>query len=190
MSATAQPDTDDLRRATLWSTAVCAGVFAVLLVTFGLVLSPVDLDDGGCNTSLAPSAFRDALGPLHLLAAIVISASIWALAAARRGRDRPGTPTLVVLGAAWVYIGACWAEHDLFTPAGVVGVFGGPSVGLAGLAILAVTTVLVARSRAPRELRWRRHAAAAQVLLWGALVLGLPASLGYAWLSGADAFCF
>jgi hypothetical protein len=92
--------------------------------------------------------------------------------------------------SSWVYIGACWAEHELFTPAGFVGVFGGPSVGLAGLAILAVMTVLVARSRAPRELRWRRHAAAAQVLLWGSLVLGLPASLGYAWLSGADAFCF
>ena len=190
MSTTAgEPATGDLRRATIVTTAVCAGVFAVLLLTFWVVLSPVDADDG-CNTTLAPSAFRDALGPVHLVAAGVLSACLWALGAARRGSDRPNVVTMLALGALWIYVGACWADNDLFAPAGFAGVFGGPSIGLTGLVILAVTTAVAGRSRAPRELRWRRHAASAQVLLWGALVLGLPASMGYAWLSGADGFCF
>lgn len=160
----------------------------VLLVTFWVLLAPVE--DSGCNTALLPSDFRDALAPVHLAAAVVLSACLWALGAARRGAETPGGATLVVLGAVWVYIGACWADHDLFGVAGFVGVFGGPTVGLVGLFALGVRSLALSRSPAPADERWRRHALSAQVLVWGCLLLGLPASIGYAWLRGADAFCF
>jgi hypothetical protein len=177
-----------VRVATVASAAACATLAVILLVTFWVLLSPVD--GGACNTSLLPSAFRDALGPVHLGGAIALSACLWALGAARREAATPGPVTLVCLGAVWVYIGACWADPDLFDVAGFFGVLGGPTIGLVGLLVLGVRTIVLMRSASPADERWRRHALSTQVLVWGCLLLGLPASMGYAWLRGAEAFCF
>lgn len=56
--------------------------------------------------------------------------------------------------------------------------------------MLAIRTAVVAASVDDEARRWRRHAATTQVLLWGALLIALPASLAFAWLRGASLFCF
>jgi hypothetical protein len=177
-----------VRTATVATAGACAVVAGVLLVTFWGLLTPPPGD--GCNTSLRPSTFRDALGPIHLAGALVLSACLWALGTVRRESTTPGPLTLLVLAAVWVYIGVCWKENELFGFAGFVGVFLGPTIGLVGLVVLGVRTVAVERSPKHPEQRWRRHAATAQTLVWGCLLLGLPASMSFAWMRGADPFCF
>jgi hypothetical protein len=68
-----------------------------------------------------------------------------------------------------------------------------PRGGLPGrptLLGLVAVWAYVGASQRPDDSRWSDHARSAQFLLWGALLLGLPASLAYAWLTGAKPFCF
>ena len=56
--------------------------------------------------------------------------------------------------------------------------------------MLVLRTVVALRSPQLTPTRWQHHALATQVPLWGALLIALPANLTYAWLSGANFFCF
>ena len=49
---------------------------------------------------------------------------------------------------------------------------------------------MTARSGWLADERARAHAQTARWLLWLGLLLGLPASSAYAWLSGVSVFCF
>src|ERR687885_2119482 len=90
-----------LRRTTVASLTVGLLVAAGLLVTFRVLLHPVQSD--GCTTSLLASPFKTALVPAHIAAAAVLSACVWMLSARRRRARLPGRPTLWFLSAAWVY---------------------------------------------------------------------------------------
>lgn len=181
-------DVDDLREVTLGSLAVALGIAAGLVLTFWVVLHPVELTS--CNSSLPDSNFKRALIPAHLIAALVASACLWMVSAARRGEDMPGAGTLVALGLAWIYIGVSIADPDVFAIAAIVGIFGAPTLGLAIVGVLGVRAIITSKSKQPVESRWADHARSMQVLLWVGLLLGLPANLSYAWLSGASPFCF
>jgi hypothetical protein len=168
--------------------AIAAGL---VVVTFWVALDPVVEEARDCSTNLLPSAFKSALVPVHLLALAIVSAAVWSLGAARSAAMRPGRPTIAALAAVWVYVAACLFAPDLFGIAALVGVFGGPTVGLAALLVLAVRALMTAHSTSlPPEDRWRDYASTTLALGWGALLLGIPASLSYAWLRGADPFCF
>jgi hypothetical protein len=144
-----------------------------------------------CNTSLAASTFKDALVPVHLLALAIVSAALWSLAAARTASERPGRVTMAALTLVWVYVGVCLFVPGLFGIAALIGVFGGPTVGLTALLVLAVRAFLTYRSTSlSGDARQDDYAITALGLAWGALLLGIPASIAYAWLRGADPFCF
>lgn len=181
-------DVDDLREVTLGSLAVALGVAAGLVLTFWVVLHPLDLP--GCHLSLPESDFKRALVPGHLLAAVAASGCLWLVSAARRGSDMPGVATLLGLGAVWAYIGLSLADLHVFAAAALVGVFGAPTFGLVIVCVVAVRALIIGRSPVPVEARWADHARSIQVLLWTGLVIGLPGSLAYAWLNGASPFCF
>jgi len=78
----------------------------------------------------------------------------------------------------------------LFAPVGIVIVFGGPILGPLVALVLVIKTVVTLCARLPPEQRRREHAETARWLLWAALLLGVPASATYAWLSGVSLFCF
>jgi hypothetical protein len=179
---------DGLRRATAGSLMAAVLVAACLVVTFAVLLHPPE--PVSCNTSLLDSPFRTALVPVHLAAAAVLSLCLWVLSAHGRGARIPGRPTLWALAGVWAYALASVAEHDLFGVIGMVAVVAAPTIGLVALVVLIVRALLVERSAAPPRARWLDHARSTQLLLWGGLVLGLPASVSYAWLSGASFFCF
>lgn len=185
---TSSMDVDDLRDVTIGTLAVALGVAAGLLLTFWVVLDPPDLP--GCLADLPDSDYKSALVPAHLLALLAASGCIWLLDAARRGREMPGTLTLVALAAVWVYVGLCLADTNIFVVGALLGVFAGPTLGLVILFVVSVRALATARSSADAELRWQQHSFSVEVLLWTALVLGVPCSLSYAWLNGADLFCF
>ena len=79
----------------------------------------------------------------------------------------------------------------VFEPVGFVAVFAAPTLGSLAVLALLIRTLVTARSgrarepsapaRTPQTARW---------LLWLGLLLGLPASAAYAWLSAASVFCF
>jgi hypothetical protein len=170
------------RRPSLLPLAVGALALAGVVVLFQSILVPVR---DGCNTSLVPSTFATALGPAHLAAAGVLAACIWVTSG-----PRPGPWTRRGLAAALTYALASVAVPAVFWPVGFVAVFAAPTVGALALLALLIRTVVVARSGwAPAE-RARAHAMTARRLLWGGLLLGLPASVAYAWLSAVSAFCF
>jgi hypothetical protein len=173
-----------VRRVTLSSLAVVLVVAAALIVTFWVALEPVQIE--GCHTRLAESTFKSALIPVHVAAMAVLAVFAWLISARRRGRALPGHPTLGALAAGWLYVAASLADHDLFGLLGLVAVVAAPTVGLLGVVALLVRTLVALRGGAD----WGDHAFSVQVLLWGALVIGLPANLAYAWSSGADFFCF
>jgi hypothetical protein len=179
---------DALRRTTVASLTVGVLVAAGLVVTFWLLLHPVQSD--GCTTSLLASPFKTALVPAHLAAAAALSVCVWMLSASRRRRRLPAKPTVWFLSAAWVYELASVIDHELFGPAAMASVIAAPTVGLLGLLMLVLRTVVALRSPQLAPTRWQHHAFATQVLLWGAFLIGLPANLTYAWLSGANFFCF
>jgi hypothetical protein len=174
-----------VRRIALSSLAAVTLVAAAVLMTFWVALRPVDV--GGCHTSLAPSAFTSALIPVHVVAAAVLSAFAWALSARRRGRTLPGRPTLYALIAGWAYVLASLAKHGLFGLLAITAMVAAPTIGVLGALALLVRTLIALRAPAPA---WSDHAFSVQVLLWGALLIGLPANLAYAWSGGADIFCF
>src|SRR3954469_18337747 len=78
-------DVDDVREVTIGSLAVAPGGTAGLVLTFWVVLHPVELQ--GCNSSRPGSDFKRALVPAHVLAAFAASACLWLVSAARRGRE-------------------------------------------------------------------------------------------------------
>src|SRR5919107_4735953 len=84
-----------LRRTTVVSLTVGVLVATGLVVTFWVLLHPVQSD--GCTTSLLASPFKTALVPAHLAAAAVLSVCVWMLSARRRRRRLPGKPTLSFL---------------------------------------------------------------------------------------------
>jgi hypothetical protein len=141
--------------------ATVAGVAVVLGLTFWVVLEPRSA--AGCNTSLAPGAYRDALVPLHLAAAVVLGACAWFLSPRRR--------TAIALTAVAVYVVASLIAEDGFVVAAIAGlVLGWPAAIVAPIAAL-----------------WRRSP---QILVWAALLLVLPGHFVAAWDRGADWFCF
>ena len=166
------------RQPTLLPLAIGALALAGVIVLFQSILEPARYD--GCNTSLVPSTFASALVPAHLAAAVVLAACIWVVSG-----PRPGPWTSSGLAAALTYALASVAVPDLFQLVGFVAVFVAPTLG--SLAVLALLVRAVVTAPAERA---RAHAQTARWLLWLGLLLGLPASLSYAWLSGANAFCF
>ena len=162
---------DALRRTTLTTVAACGAVGAGLWLLFGVLLEPVR---DGCNTSLIDSPYATALVPAHLAAAGVLTVVLWTRA------------PRAALFAVWVVIAACLVFPGLFGWIGFVAVFAGPLLGLPALVALAIGAAVSAR----RPDRWEKLATISTVLAWGALLLGLPASLATAWLEGASPFCF
>jgi hypothetical protein len=123
--------------------------------------------------------------PVHLAAAVVLAGCIWAASG-----PRPGPWTRRGLAATLTFALVCVVVPDVFGIVGFVAVFAAPTVGSAAVLALLIRAVVTARSGwAPAE-RARAHAGTARGLLWLGLLLGLPASVSYAWLSGASAFCF
>jgi uncharacterized membrane protein len=171
---------EDLRRATCTALAGAGAAAAAVGLAFWVVLQPAE--SVSCNTALLDSAFKTALAPVHVAAAAVLSACLLVLS---RGR-----PTAFALGAVWAGVLAGLAVPAVFAPFAVAGAVLGPTLGPLALLVLLVRTVLLERSSAPPEQRWADHARTAQILLWGALLVGLPASYAHAWLSGASFFCF
>jgi hypothetical protein len=170
------------RRPTLGPLAVGALALAGVVLLFQAILEPVR---DGCNTSLIPSTFATALVPVHLAAAVVLAACIWTASG-----PRPGPWTRRGLAATLTFALVCVAVPDVFGIVGFVAVFAAPMLGPVALLALLIRAAVTARSgRAPAE-RARAHAQTARGLLWLGLLLGLPASVSYAWLSGASAFCF
>ena len=170
------------RQPTLLPFAIGALALAGVVVLFQSILEPVR---DGCNTSLVPSTFESALAPAHLAAAGVLAACIWVISG-----PRPGPWTRRGLAAALTYALVSVAVPELFEPIGFVAVFAAPTVGLLAVLALAIRALVTAGSSlAPAE-RARAYAQTARWLLWLGLVLGLPASVAYAWLSGVSVFCF
>jgi hypothetical protein len=171
------------RQPTLLPLAVGALALATVVVLFQEILHP--LGDDGCNTTLLPSTFATALAPAHLAAAAVLAACIWVASG-----PRPGPWVRRGLTAALAYGVASAAVPGAFAPVGIVVVFGGPVLGPLVALVLVIRTVVTVCARLPREQRRREHAETARWLLWAALLLGVPASATYAWLSGVSLFCF
>jgi hypothetical protein len=162
--------------------AVGALALGGVVILFQSILEPVR---DGCNTSLVPSTFATALVPAHLAAAVVLAGCIWAIS----GPD-PGPWTRRGLAAALTYAVASAAVPALFTPVGFVAVFAAPTVGSLAVLALAIRTLVTMRSGWPAAERAREHAKTARWLLWLGLLLGLPASVAYAWLNAVSVFCF
>jgi hypothetical protein len=169
------------RQSTLIPLAIGALALAAVVVLFQSILDPVR---DGCNTSLVPSTFASALAPAHVVAAAVLAACIWAMSG-----PRPGPWTRRGLAAALTYALACLVP-GVFLPVGFVAVFAAPTIGSLAVLALLIRTLVVARSAWPIEARARAHAETARWLLWGGLLLALPASAAYAWLDGVSVFCF
>jgi hypothetical protein len=170
-------------RPTLLPLAVGALALAAVVVLFQSILEPVT--DAGCNTSLLPSTFATALGPVHLAAAVVLAGCIWVM-----NGPRPGPWTRRGLAAALSYALASAVVPGIFAPVVFVVVFGAPVIGPLAVFALLVRTLLTARSGLPASERAHEHAETARWLLWFGLLLGVPASAAYAWLSGVSLFCF
>jgi hypothetical protein len=171
------------QRSTLLPLAVGALALSAVVVVFQSILEPAR--DDGCNTSLFPSPFATALAPAHVAAAVVLAACIWWASG-----PRPGPWIRRGLAAALAYGLASAAVPGLFAPVGLVIVFGGPVLGPLVVLVLVIRTLVTVCARLPREARDREHAETARWLLWAALLLGVPASATYAWLSGVSLFCF
>jgi hypothetical protein len=171
------------RRPTFLPLVVGALALAAVVVLFQSILEPVTTD--GCNTSLVPSTFATVLGPAHLAAAVVLAACIWAMSG-----PRPGPWIRRGLAAALTYALACAAVPGVFAPAGFVVVFATPVLGPLALLALLIRTVVTARSGWVPAERAAAHAETARWLLWLGLLLGLPASASFAWLSGVSLLCF
>jgi hypothetical protein len=172
---------DGVRRSTLLAVAACAAVGAMLWLLFGLLLEPVR--STGCSTRLADGPYRTALGPAHVVAAAVLSWAIWQLAV-RTGRGPRATRRTLV--ALWILVAICVVIPGVAGVIAFVGIFAGPFVGIPLLVAVAIAALANLRAQE----RWRRFAAMATVLAWGSLVIGVPASLAYAWLDGVSLFCF
>jgi hypothetical protein len=170
------------RRPTLLPLAVGALALAGVVVLFQSILEPVR---DGCNTSLVPSTFASALVPVHLAAAVVLAACIWAVSG-----PSPGPWTRRGLAAVLTYALVGVAVPDVFAPVGFVVVFAAPTLGPLAVLALLIRTVVTARSGGAPAERARAYAQTARGLLWLGLLLGLPASLAYAWLSAVSVFCF
>jgi hypothetical protein len=170
------------RRLPLLPLAVGAFALAGVVVLFQSILVPVR---DGCNTSLVPSTFATALGPAHLAAAGVLAACIWVMSG-----PRPGPWTRRGLVAALAFAVTSVTVPGVFEPVGFVVVFAAPTLGSAAVLALAIRGLATERSGRPRAERTRAHALTARWLLWLGLLVGLPASFSYAWLSGASVFCF
>jgi hypothetical protein len=171
------------RQPTLLPLAVGALALAAVVVLFQSILEPVA--DDGCNTALLPSTFATALAPAHLAVAMVLAACIWWM-----NGPRPGPWIRRGLAAALAYGLASIAVPGLFTPVGIVIVLGGSVLGPLVVLVLLIRTLVTMRAGLPPEERRREHAETAHWLLWAALLLGVPASATYAWLSGVSLFCF
>ena len=168
------------RRATVAAWTGTGLVALGLWLAFWVALEPGET--GGCRTTLVDSAFKSALVPAHLAAAAVLTACLLALSR--------GPRTTFVLGGVWAYIVGCVIAPAFFFPAGLAGLVIAPLLGPLALLALLIRLLLLLRSSEPAEARWRDHVVTARVLVWGALVLGLPASFVYAWFRGAEIFCF
>jgi len=171
------------RQPTLVPLAVGALTLAAVWALFQSVLEPVR--DSGCNTTLIPSTFATALAPAHLAAAAVLAACIWVTSG-----PRPGPWVRRGLAAALAYGVASTAVPGLFAPVGLVVVLGGSVLGPLVVVVLVIRTIVTVCGSLPPEERRREHAETARWLLWAALLLGVPASATYAWLSGVSLFCF
>jgi hypothetical protein len=171
------------RQPTLLPFAVGALAFAAVVVLFQSILEPAKSD--GCNTSLIPSTFATALVPVHVAAAVVLAGCIWMVSG-----PRPGPWTRRGLAAALTFALVSVVVPGVFAPVGFVVVFAAPLLGLLAVLALSIRTLLTARSSLGPAERAGAHAQTARWALWLGLLLGLPASLSYAWLSGASAFCF
>jgi hypothetical protein len=170
------------RQLTLLPLAIGALTLAGVVVLFQSILEPVR---DGCNTSLIPSTFASALVPAHLAAAAVLAACIWTVSG-----PRPGPWTRRGLAAVLTFALVCVVAPGVFELVGFVAVFAAPILGSLAVLALAIRALLTAGSSLAHAERAGVYAQTARWLLWLGLVLGLPASVAYAWLSGASAFCF
>lgn len=178
-------DAASLRSVTLRAVGGAVAVFAALVLVFGALLEPGEVD--GCMVGLHPGPYADALIPAHLAAFALLAALVARLAAARSAG--PWTPRALAALTAFVLAAVAW--HPLMDWPAIAALIAivpvGGSLLLAGVVHTAITARTASLSPAQR---WERHALAAQVLLWAALVLALPAHFAGAYLNSAGLFCF
>jgi hypothetical protein len=177
-----------MRAAVLGSAAIVATGAVALALTFHVLLDPAGIEEPGCRTSLAPGRFADWLGPAHALAAAVLGGCIAWVAAARVGGRVPRGTAIWLAGVALI-VAVCLAL-DTVGPLGFVAVFAAPPLLVIAGAAYAIGTVAIWRRDQDPGARWASLAANTEILLWILLVAGLPGSVAWAWLRGADGFCF
>lgn len=137
-----------------------------------------------------PGTYRDLFVPAHLAAfAALVALTAW-FNRATSADGRVGRRTRTAL-AALVALAVLSLPVDAIAGAVAFAMFfavilGGFAVPVIGL----VRAVLVQRSGRSAEERWRDHARSAQIALWFALCVALPATLASVYVDGAGFFCF
>lgn len=175
---------DPRRRATLLAISLLGAASLLLLgwwLTGVITLGPQD-DDIGCSTTLPAGAFSAGLMPVHAIAGLLLTVGLVALAAARP----PGATRTAGLVAP-VAVGVALLLLAVFDDALVSAAIGGVVVLPVAVAAAVVVLVLARRGGAGA---WPRRALAVEVLLWPALVCGLPLNAVLGTLTYADLFCF
>jgi hypothetical protein len=175
-----------VRRATLLCVGTSVSALAALAVLFGAVLEPVDT--GGCSTSPAPGAYRDALVPAHVVAAAAIGAGVLELRRRRGGSGVRRARWALGAAASAAAIFVVWP--GLFGPVAMVAMVAAVALGPVLALALAARTGFLLRRDARRATAWDDHARSAELLGWAALLVGVPASFGFAWVNAASLFCF
>lgn len=184
-----QPSADHLRRAVKATILVSTAIFGALWLLFGVVLEPgEDLDS--CTTGLYDGTYADAIVPAHLTAFAALALLVAWLSAQRSATGRPGRATLAVLGAATVFVLAATVHHTLMDWPALIALIAVVPLGALAVTAGLINTIIVLRSRQPPERGWERHAGAAHIAAWLALLVGLPATLAGVWTNGAGLFCF
>jgi hypothetical protein len=182
---------DELRPVVLTSAAIGSLALAVPVLLFGAVLDGTRSQ--GCASGLPANAYGDALVPVHVASAAVL----WVTAAwlaARRAPDGRVPPRTIGVLAGIAAVGAaafvsdavavvvCAAAMLLLFPLCLV------------LAVQGVTRAIAswrrrrAAERSPAS--WPDRAAVVQSTVWVLLLVGVPASAGWAYLNAASLFCF
>jgi hypothetical protein len=183
----------DLRRPTLVAVALAVACVAIPALLFGLVLQPEE--SLSCSTHLLPGPYADALLPVHLAALAILAGAVAWLGALRSPARRVPRRTVLALAALAVVLGAALASVWFAALVGAAALIGSVPVGIALLVNLLLRGVAAIRRRPagdprPDAQRWADDARDAEMALWAALVVGVPASYALAYVNGASLFCF
>jgi hypothetical protein len=162
-----------VRREAVISIGAILGSAGLLVLVFWVLR---DWPDVSCGLELTPEerqavdVFRRGYAALHALAVAVLLAVIWRLAAARRGRWRPGDPTLAAITLLSILFAIAAADRETL----------GMAIVLAFLSVLVVPAAAALLVLAAALLAFARtHRAGAHVVLVVAWLLAAVAVPGH-----------